>query len=315
LEPGVRKAWENLLTFFQDQGCTVVPVSLPNTKHALSAYYVLAAAEAASNLSKYDGVRYGSRGESSDGAGDVLYSETRGTGFGDEVKRRILLGSYTLSSEAVDNYFIQAQKVRRLVQHDFDRVFSMPNLLRPGEQFDLSDMEESIQLDNKLGPSQVDFIVCPTAPTLPPTLDKLSKQTPVDSYINDVFTVPASLAGLPAISIPWAVPKKYRNRWGAIRGAHSPKHAGMQIIGQYSDDFRTIALAEKLQSLQDDISDGNQSIYQTRKADFFRPGIIEHPEIQAARMRLAGSRKRQEKLSSIPVPEYKLDDTLSIPTC
>ena len=311
LEPGVQKAWENLLTFLQDQGCTVVPVSLPNTKHALSAYYVLAAAEAASNLSKYDGIRYGSRGESSDGAGDVLYSETRGAGFGDEVKRRILLGSYTLSSEAVDNYFIQAQKVRRLVQRDFDRVFSIPNLLRPGEQFDLSDMEESIQLDDKLGPSQVDFIVCPTAPTLPPTLDKLSKQTPLDSYINDVFTVPASLAGLPAISIPWAIPKRYRNRWSAIRGAHSPKHAGMQIIGQYSDDFRIIALAEKLQSLQNDITKGNQPIYQTTKADFFRPGIIEHPEIQAARMRLAGSQKRKQKLGNIPIPEYNLDEALS----
>ena len=98
----------------QDQGAVIVPVSLPNTKHALSAYYVLAPAEAASNLSKYDGVRYGTRDGLPDGSNGVLYSRTRGNGFGDEVKRRILLGSYTLSSEAVDNYFLKAQKVRRL---------------------------------------------------------------------------------------------------------------------------------------------------------------------------------------------------------
>jgi len=243
LEPAIRQAWTSALTLLQEQGCTVVPVSLPNTKHALSAYYILAPAEAASNLSKYDGVRYGSRNNSSDGAGGVLYSETRGEGFGDEVKRRIVLGSYTLSSKAIDNYFIKAQKIRRLVQQDFDRVFSLPNFLRSPEQFDLSDMDESIPLDNKLGPTQVDLIICPTAPTRPPTLDDVSTQSPVDSYMNDVFTVPASLAGLPAISIPYPISKEYER-------PDTPSFAGLQIIGQYADDFRVLLVADKLQQLR-----------------------------------------------------------------
>ena len=242
LDPGVRKAWEEALRGFQDNGCTIVPVSLPSTKHALSAYYVLAPAEAASNLAKYDGVRYGNRSNFSDGAGDVLYSKTRGEGFGDEVRRRILLGSYTLSSEAIDNYFIKAQKVRRLVQRDFDRVFSIPNPLRPREQFDLSDMEESIELDSKLGPSQVDFIVCPTAPNLPPTLDNVAKQTPIDTYMNDVFTVPASLAGLPAISVPWKISEEFQL-------PDTPAFAGIQIIGQYWDDLRVIMTAAALEKI------------------------------------------------------------------
>ena len=243
LDPGILQAWQNALKVFQEQGCTIVPISLPNTKHALSAYYVLAPAEAASNLSKYDGVRYGTRDDSNDSTGDVLYSRTRGDGFGDEVKRRILLGSYTLSSEAIDNYFIKAQKVRRLVQRDFDRVFSLPNLLRPSEQFDLSEIDESVALNNKLGPSQVDFIVCPTAPNLPPTLDDISKQTPVDTYMNDVFPVPASLAGLPAISIPFPIPDDYQQ-------PDAPALAGVQIIGQYSDDHRLLETARVLEDHQ-----------------------------------------------------------------
>jgi len=242
LDQGVREAWQKALEYFQEHGATIVPVSLPNTKHALSAYYVLAPAEAASNLSKYDGVRYGSRLDASDGAGDVLYSNTRGSGFGDEVKRRILLGSYTLSSEAIDNYFIKAQKVRRLVQRDFDRVFAISNPLRPAEQFDLSTMDESIELDDKLGPSQVDFIVCPTAPTPPPTQKAVSEQSPVDTYMNDVFTVPASLAGLPAISIPFPIAVEHR-----ISGR--PDFAGIQIIGQYSDDSRVLGAARELEKL------------------------------------------------------------------
>lgn len=237
LDPVVREEWQYALNLFQEQGCTLVPVSLPNTKHALSAYYVIAAAEAASNLSKYDGVRYGTRADSSDGAGDVLYSNTRGEGFGDEVKRRILLGSYSLSSKAIDNYFIKAQKVRRLVQRDFDRVFSVQNPLKDEEQFDLCDIDESVQMDNKLGPSQVDFIVCPTAPTLPPTRNIVKKQSPVDSYMNDVFTVPSSLAGLPAINLPFKLPDR-------------PGFAGIQIIGQYSDDFRLLYTARAVEILQ-----------------------------------------------------------------
>ncbi len=239
LEPGIRQAWSDCLMSLQVRGATIVPVSLPNTKHALSAYYILAPAEAASNLAKYDGVRYGNRDGLADGIDGVLYSRTRGNGFGDEVKRRILLGSYTLSSEAVDNYFLKAQKVRRLVQRDFDRIFAISNSLRPAQQFDLSDMDESIPMSNKLGPTQVDYIICPTAPTLPPTLDDLSKQTPVDNYMNDVFTVPASLAGIPAMSIPFPIPETF-----CVEG--KPTFAGMQIIGQYASDHELIKIAEVL---------------------------------------------------------------------
>ncbi|KAL3418890.1 Glutamyl-tRNA(Gln) amidotransferase subunit A, mitochondrial [Phlyctema vagabunda] len=250
LHPTVRSAWTAVLQLLQDEGCTVVPVSLPTTKHALSAYYVIAAAEAMSNLAKYDGVRYGNRGDVDDGAGDVLYSSTRGQGFGDEVRRRILLGSYTLSSGAIDNYFLKAQRVRRLVQKDFDRIFKLTNPLRSPEQFDLSDMEDSITLENKLGPAQVDFIITPTAPTPPPKIKDLKNQSPVDTYMNDVFTVPASLAGVPAISIPVDMSDKRRTQ----TVIHSPfpengKIAGVQIVGQYLDDWRVIHFARRLENL------------------------------------------------------------------
>jgi aspartyl-tRNA(Asn)/glutamyl-tRNA(Gln) amidotransferase subunit A len=244
LDPIVRDAWVRALKMLRRAGATIVPISLPNTKHALSAYYVLAPAEAASNLAKYDGVRYGYREQGlPDGAnGDVLYSRTRGNGFGKEVRRRILLGSYTLSSEAIDNYFIKAQKVRRLVQRDFDRVFALGNPLRPAEQFDLSDMDESILLDSKLGPPQVDFIISPTAPTLPPKVETILEQTPVDTYMNDVFTVPASLAGIPAISIPFPLHRK-------DMVPHRCNHVGIQIMGQFYDDKRVLSIATKFQDL------------------------------------------------------------------
>ncbi|KAI1843686.1 hypothetical protein JX266_010132 [Neoarthrinium moseri] len=243
LDPRVREGWSQAVDKIQDMGGRIVPVSLPSTKNALSAYYVIAPAEAASNLSKYDGIRYGERAEdaSSDAMDGVLYAETRGTGFGAEVKRRILLGSYTLSSKAIDNYFIQAQKVRQLVRMDFDRVFKLSNPLRDESSFDLSEMDETIVLENKLGPSQVDFLVCPTAPTPPPKLEDVARQTPLDSYMNDVFTVPASLAGLPAISMPMDIPSDANSA--------EERHldfGGLQLIGQYWDDLRLLGVAKEL---------------------------------------------------------------------
>lgn len=238
LHPIIREAWTRALEAFQKQGHTIVPVSLPNTKHALSAYYVIAAAEAASNLSKYDGVRYGTQSTSKDGPGEVLYSKNRGEFFGAEVKRRILLGSYTLSSEAKDNYFLQAQKVRRLVQRDFDRVFLKKNPLREPEQYDISDLHESIEMDSKLGPQQVDFLLCPTASTLAPTHETVKNQSTVDTYINDIFTVPASLAGIPAISVPMSISEE-------LTGG-APPFVGIQIIGQYGDDMELLKVAQML---------------------------------------------------------------------
>lgn len=232
----IRASWVAAAAALESQGARLVPVSLPSTKEALCAYYLLAQAEASSNLAKYDGIRYGTRSAKGDAAGETLYSETRGAGFGPEVKRRILLGTYSLCSEAMDNYFIQAQRVRRLVQRDFDRVFNLANPLYPPTQFDLSEMAESTSLEDKHGPPQVDFLLSPTTPTLPPKLSQLLRQRSVDVYTNDVFTVPASLAGLPAVSVP-----------APLDG--SPFPAGLQLIGQYWDDSRVLQLAKILMEL------------------------------------------------------------------
>ncbi|KAJ5667908.1 uncharacterized protein N7477_006478 [Penicillium maclennaniae] len=223
LTPSVRRAWLQSLTHLQEQGHTIHSVSLPATKHALSAYYVLAPAEASSNLSKYDGVRYGTRAEGPDSDGQpdgYLYANTRGRGFGDEVKRRILLGTFSLSADAMDNYFIQAQRVRRLVQQDFNAVFAAEHPLAAAQ-------------DASLSAEQVDVLVCPTAPSSPPRLSDVtgpsSGSSSLDAYVNDVFTVPASLAGLPAISVP-------------VTNSHSSHDsgagdlAGIQVVGQYGDD-------------------------------------------------------------------------------
>ncbi|KAK2760036.1 Trimeric GatFAB AmidoTransferase(AdT) complex subunit [Arachnomyces sp. PD_36] len=214
LTPSVRDAWRNTLEYLRKQGHSIHPVSLPATKQALSAYYVLAPAEASSNLAKYDGVRYGTRPEQPDNSGGYLYANTRGTGFGVEVKRRILLGAFSLSADAIENYFIQAQKVRRLVQRDFDRVLSLSNPLSHGEGVEKSS-------------NGVDVLVCPTAPSPPPTLASLESGSAVDAYMNDVFTVPASLAGLPALSVPVATGDKNVAGGGPV---------GVQVIGQYGDD-------------------------------------------------------------------------------
>ncbi|KAI1403222.1 amidase signature enzyme [Hypoxylon fuscum] len=243
LDPRIRQGWLRAAQKIQKLGGRIVPVSLPFTKNALSAYYVIAPAEAASNLSKYDGIRYGQRNSehASDSYDGILYAKTRETGFGSEVKRRILLGSYTLSSEAMDNYFIQAQKVRRLVKRDFDRVFKLSNPLEDQQAFDLSEMDDSVQLENKLGPAQVDFLLCPTAPTTPPLLEDVMRQTPLDSYMNDVFTVPASLAGLPAISIPMDIPVDPAKEEEKLLS-----FGGLQVIGQYWDDARLLSVADVL---------------------------------------------------------------------
>lgn len=255
LAPTVRHAWQSAATALHALGARVVPVSLPSTRHALSAYYVIAPAEASSNLAKYDGVRYGppqhkiEGGPNAGSNNGVLYSAVRGAGFGAEVKRRILLGAYTLSSAAMDNYFLQAQRVRRLVRRDFDRVFKLANpLVDEDEQhFDLADMDESVLLENKLGPTQVDFLLCPTAPTLPPRLEDVQqglKKNPIEAYMNDVFTVPASLAGLPAVSIPRRVTGN-----GDGDSALGQDVMGLQVIGQYWDDARVLAVADALSAL------------------------------------------------------------------
>lgn len=194
---------------------------------------MLAPAEASSNLAKYDGVRFGSRAEGIDGTPDsVLFAKTRGQGFGAEVQRRILLGAFSLSAEAIDNYFIQAQKVRRLVQQDFDKVFARPNPLFESE---VSPAE------SKEG---VDVILCPTAPSMAPLLSEVETQDPIHSYMNDVFTVPASLAGLPAVSVPIGVHSDEEVSRTSERPGFIFNTVGLQIIGQYGDDELVLGTAQ-----------------------------------------------------------------------
>ncbi|OYX47488.1 MAG: aspartyl/glutamyl-tRNA amidotransferase subunit A [Sphingomonadales bacterium 32-64-22] len=165
-------SWDDGIAWLKDAGAEVVDVSLPHTKYALPAYYIVAPAEASSNLARYDGVRYGLR-DLPEGAGlQDMYAATRAAGFGPEVKRRIMLGTYVLSAGFYDAYYTQAMKVRTLIQRDFNDAFG-----------------------------ECDVILAPTTPTAAfPLGDKLDD--PLAMYLNDVFSVPASLAGLPAMSVP-----------------------------------------------------------------------------------------------------------------
>jgi aspartyl-tRNA(Asn)/glutamyl-tRNA(Gln) amidotransferase subunit A len=165
-------SWEQGKEWLRDAGAEIVDVSLPHTKYALPAYYIVAPAEASSNLARYDGVRYGLR-DLPEGAGlQDMYAATRAAGFGDEVKRRILIGTYVLSAGFYDAYYTQAQKVRALVARDFHEAFA-----------------------------QCDVILAPTTPTPSFPLGE-NQDDPLAMYLNDVFAVPASLAGLPAMSVP-----------------------------------------------------------------------------------------------------------------
>lgn len=258
LSPAVKSTWSRILSSLQERGHTLVPVSLPTTRHALSAYYILAPAEASSNLAKYDGVRYGTRAASPDAdlaSSMPLFAKTRGEGFGPEVKRRILLGAYTLSSEAIDNYFIRAQKIRRLVSQDFNRVFGLEHpLLQPSSPTITNRTASAAGYDGD-GSADVDVLITPTAPTLPPTLEEVEGQTPVESYMNDVFTVPASLAGLPAVSVPVALSGAGKNsassgEVGDAGGEGDVTVAGMQITGQFGDDEMVLHVAELIEDME-----------------------------------------------------------------
>ncbi|HIM77016.1 MAG TPA: Asp-tRNA(Asn)/Glu-tRNA(Gln) amidotransferase subunit GatA [Rhodospirillales bacterium] len=170
MPPEIEALWTQGMDWLKDQGCECVEVSLPHTKYALPAYYIVAPAEASSNLARYDGVRYGL---SLDGDSlDEMYEATRGEGFGDEVRRRVLIGTYVLSAGYYDAYYIKAQRVRTLIADDFRKVFE-----------------------------DVDVLLTPTAPSAAFAIGE-KMDDPVAMYLNDVFTVPASMAGLPAISVP-----------------------------------------------------------------------------------------------------------------
>jgi aspartyl-tRNA(Asn)/glutamyl-tRNA(Gln) amidotransferase subunit A len=170
IESGVREKVQQALRVLESLGAVIEEVSLPHSEYAVATYYLLAPAEASSNLARYDGVRYGVRVE----ADSLLemYKQTRSQGFGSEVKRRIMLGTYSLSSGYYDAYYLKAQKVRTLIKQDFDRIFE-----------------------------QYDVVVGPTAPT---TAFKIGEKVdnPLTMYLNDILTIPVNLAGLPAISVP-----------------------------------------------------------------------------------------------------------------
>ena len=215
----VKEAWTSALRRFQELGHSLHSVSLPATKIALSAYYVLAPAEASSNLAKYDSVRFGTKSTGRGDTDNVLFAATRGAGLGSEVKKRILLGSYSLSAAAIDNYFIKAQRIRRLVQKDFNNIFELKHPLL-----------EPIKQGARSGPprSQVDIVITPTAQSLPPSLASI--KTGLSSYSDDVLTVPASLAGLPAASVPFR--------------ASDNSSVGLQVLAQYGDDDLVLEAAK-----------------------------------------------------------------------
>jgi len=189
----IEALWQQGIAWLRDAGAEIVEVSLPHTKYALPAYYIIAPAEASSNLARYDGVRYGLR-DLPDGANlQQMYAATRADGFGPEVKRRIMIGTYVLSAGFYDAYYTQAQKVRALIARDFERAWE-----------------------------QCDLLLAPTAPSAAFALGEKSAD-PIAMYLNDVFTVPSSLAGLPAMSVP-----------GGLDAAGLP--LGLQIIGKALDE-------------------------------------------------------------------------------
>jgi aspartyl-tRNA(Asn)/glutamyl-tRNA(Gln) amidotransferase subunit A len=171
IHPGVRENVETRIKQLELLGAVIVPISLPYTEHAVATYYVIAPAEASSNLSRFDGIRYGNRAQNPADIID-LYHQSRELGFGPEVKRRIILGTYVLSSGYYDAYYTRAQKVRSLIARDFNQAFEV-----------------------------VDVILSPVAPT-PARKINSSNDDPLQDYLADIFTIPANLAGIPAMSIP-----------------------------------------------------------------------------------------------------------------
>lgn len=189
----INALWDQGIAWLKDAGAEVVEISLPHTKYALPTYYIIAPAEASSNLARYDGVRYGLREVPEGGNLDAMYAATRAAGFGAEVKRRIMIGTYVLSAGFYDAYFTKAQRVRALIKQDFTRAFE-----------------------------QCDIILTPTAPSAAFGIgEKMSD--PLAMYLNDVFAVPASLAGLPAMSVP-----------GGLDAQGLP--LGLHLIGREMDE-------------------------------------------------------------------------------
>jgi aspartyl-tRNA(Asn)/glutamyl-tRNA(Gln) amidotransferase subunit A len=188
----IRDLWAEGTEMLKSAGAEIRWISLPHTKYALPAYYVIAPAEASSNLARYDGVRYGHRVKLDQGDGITeMYEKTRAEGFGDEVKRRVMVGTYVLSAGFYDAYYNRARKVRALIKRDFDEAFA----------------------------GGVDAILTPATPSAAFGLGEMAEADPVQMYLNDVFTVTVNLAGLPGIAVPAGLDKQ-------------GLPLGLQLIGQ-----------------------------------------------------------------------------------
>ena len=201
--PGeIEALWQQGIAWLKEAGAEPVEISLPMTKYALAAYYIIAPAEASSNLARYDGVKYGLRvpGDSL----DEMYELTRAAGFGAEVRRRVLIGTYVLSAGYYDTYYLKAQKVRALIARDFDAAFE-----------------------------KVDCLLTPTAPSAAFAIGE-KQDEPIAMYLNDVFTVPANLAGLPALSVP-----------AGLSADALP--LGLQITGRAFDEETVLRIGEALE--------------------------------------------------------------------
>jgi len=207
IDPEVLSTIETALQEFEKLGAKLVDIELPNSGAGIAAYYVIAPAEASSNLSKFDGVRYGHRASEFSDLLD-MYEKSRAEGFGDEVKRRILIGTYALSAGYYDAYYLKAQKVRRIIANDFSQAFK-----------------------------QCDLIAGPTTPSTAFPLGK-NLDDPVSMYLNDVFTVPVNLAGLPAISLPAGFDQ-------------SGLPIGLQLIGPYLKEANILSAAHAYQKVTD----------------------------------------------------------------
>ena len=202
MPPEIEALWQQGLAWLRDAGATIVDVSLPHTKYGLATYYIVAPAEASSNLARYDGVRFGRRVAGADLT--ELYERTRAEGFGAEVKRRIMIGTYVLSAGYYDAYYLRAQKVRALILRDFTEAFN-----------------------------QVDALLTPTAPSAAFGQGE-NMDDPVKMYLNDVFTVPANMAGVPGISVP-----------AGLDPAGLP--LGLQVIGRPFDEETVFAVAAAIE--------------------------------------------------------------------
>ena len=207
----IEKLWSDGIEMLRLSGAKIEDVSLPHTKYALPAYYVIAPAEASSNLARYDGVRYGRRAALSSGDGiNEMYERTRAEGFGSEVKRRVMIGTYVLSAGFYDAYYNRARRVRALIKEDFDKVFS----------------------------TGIDAILTPTTPSAAFGLGEMSDADPVQMYLNDVFTVTVNLAGLPGVSVPTGFDK-------------SGLPLGLQVIGRPWEEADMLNIAYSLEQSAD----------------------------------------------------------------